>query len=172
MIDPSTREWSAGRERLEAGRELDAEVAEKVFGWRWFLGPGHKAISFQPPLSDGWERPMFHPDSVDVTDRQTEYERFYDWDHCGRRDGRSGLPNYSTDIADAWEIVEHFSSAWFRLEDGWGAPAADRWICWLEQDWTEEDPAGQAPTAPMAICQAALYACERGRPKMPREELG
>lgn len=64
---------------LPAGRELDALIAERIFG--------AKKRIVKWPLED---RLVF-----DWPDNHTCFERY--------------LPNYSTDIGTAWEIIEEFN---------------------------------------------------------------
>lgn len=110
---------------MEAGRELDALIAEKVMGWT------RKGEGWCPP---GWESTFM-------------------------------LSAYSTDIAAAWQVVEHFDrSKWcFDLEafdaageDAWGA----RFVSWeqLHPVFRGYEPREYAATAPLAICKAALNA--------------
>jgi hypothetical protein len=122
--------------KLEPGRELDALVAEKVFHHRV------EGRSVEVPL---------HPTT-------------------GRRMGPSSgmilsleaLPRYSTDIAAAWEIVERLKTTEAFLQ---GENLKLEWLGsgWLlhalrsEDYFSAEDFPG-APTAPLAICLAALKA--------------
>lgn len=115
---------------MKAGRELDALVAEKVFGL---------------------PKKYNYPDSslcVPRTPTLAEVSR-------GFRD-LSGTPCYSTDITAAWLVVEkmHFHYTYLTLQviavrvgakfDGTHFPEMD--MIW-------------ADTAPLAICKAALKAC-------------
>lgn len=64
---------------------------------------------------------------------------------CGNR-----LPNYSTDIASAWAVVEKLAKP---LKVVWTGRV---WVCEVfEEPYSEE-----ADTAPLAICRAALEAVE------------
>jgi hypothetical protein len=126
---------------MEAGSELDALVAEKVMEWN-----GTHDVQY-----------------VDL-------DTWYSWcKNCGKlgEDGEIGHwepgmdqpkgcavpPRYSTDITAAWEVVEKmprlelikypgghfFAGTGYADEDGWEFEA-------------------EAPTAPLAICRAALKA--------------
>lgn len=61
------------------------------------------------------------------------------------------VPNYSTDISAAWEIVEKMSEeicfVLIRYQDGW--------LCDLGHEYDEPD-ISRADTVPMAICLAFL----------------
>ena len=107
--------------KLEAGRELDALVAEQVMGFV-DLGPLQLAdLRYQKPTTDG----------VVVLGR---------------------LPNYSTDIAAAWQVVEKISKLYHveieNFDGGYGVTLDD-----YSQTWE-----AHAPTAPLAISRAALLA--------------
>ncbi len=121
---------------LKPGPELDALIAEKVMEWE--LKPHEN--------KDFW--PFFWIMSVPT----------------GRIDGGIGSWSPSTDIAHAWEVVEKVREAWsnFNLHsaNGWGASFGDIRMLEPELDdvterWT---PVCNAPTAPHAICLAALKA--------------
>lgn len=61
-------------------------------------------------------------------------------------------PEFSTDIRDAWRIVEKMRNPDFRLNrDG-------DWVCWFGGLYTF---GGEGKTAPLAICRAALKALRR-----------
>ena len=140
---------------MNPGRELDALVAEKVMGWKtwkskhghWELGtPGGKPIS-----TFGRRDSSVRYDSVSGK-RVREvlwWEDLYE----------DELPSYSTSIAAAWEVFEWLCKRGddiaevvqltFNVQNGW-------W-CTSER-WTQIDVQGNAPTAPLAICLAALKA--------------
>lgn len=72
----------------------------------------------------------------------------------------ASLPHYSTDIAAAWQIVSHLGAHPLTLTR-YPAQAADaQWYCQVtyERDGWRHWATGQAPTAPLAICRAALAA--------------
>jgi hypothetical protein len=75
-----------------AGRELDAEVAEKVVGI--------KPRKFVPGAEDG----------LDKTD----------WWYFSKNGSHRLVPNYSTNIAAAWEVVEHFGQAGYSVNLSYG----------------------------------------------------
>ena len=120
-------------DQLEAGRELDALVAEKVMGWRikgkdWVDEHGRYqgAVETYWVIADGGPSKGWHP---------------------------------STDIAAAWLVVEKLGWQYvFRLGN-----RDDKWWCVLsvEPDWQLSDNCAEAPTAPLAICRAALAAQSR-----------
>ncbi len=114
---------------MKAGRELDALVAEKVMGW--------KVLSHWD--ADGGIKHLVDHNQCEV--RPAEFKP------------------YSTDISAAWEVVEKLQSEGFHAcvhryvqkNPHWGAQFDKEdldVICGPTQ--------GAAPTAPHAICLAAL----------------
>jgi len=110
-----------------ADRELDALVAEKVMGFEVGIYESYRGITGI---------------SYVCKDKYPS--------------GEFDLPNYSTDIKAAWEVVEKFSDESFELDhfcDG-------VWTCkfrWVD-DEGESEAEAKAKTAPRAICLAALKA--------------
>jgi hypothetical protein len=126
-------------------RELDALVAEKVMGWGWVRTMGgdihNEHIWLMPPEEARRYLPDFRLMKPPV-----------EWREQWRRD----LPHYSTDIAKAWLVVEKMREQAWRLDigsyyqdhHGWSA-CFDNYSTYFRSD---------APTAPRAICLAALKA--------------
>ena len=115
---------------MEAGRELDALVAEKVMERTLMDGLGGTAIRV---VYYGKDTP--HP-----------------------------LPYYSTNIAAAWEVVA-------KIKPDIDGGIAVEWLidggddrAWHTEIWTRGEKYRQycsfAPTAPLAICRAALLATQ------------
>jgi hypothetical protein len=123
-----------------AGRELDAEIARRVFRLHAFTTSG------QTWWPEG-ERDGHCTTNADGTG------------------GRFHLRHYSTDIAAAWQIIEHFQDAgWLvqlRCESDRDNYAAD---FFRFRDDAPDDETGDvfAPTMPLAICRAALAATDDG----------
>jgi hypothetical protein len=129
-------------ETMQAGRELDALVAEKVMGWR--------EVRLRPSNSSRRSGPDYKGYKPDVVAR--------------RRETPCHVPAYSTDIAAAWEVVEAMErrgclvvtrtrgaiSGKPRVEiTGTHPVGRNEWL-------VHED----ADTVPLAICRAALAALE------------
>ena len=114
---------------MKAGRELDALVAEKVMGLRvkW-------ATSY-----DGEP----HPVCPSLTDARAE-----DWEPC---------PWYSTDVADAWEVVERLRQMDYvgLVVKAYPLGLKDQYVASVPGSTTAF---AEAQTAPHAICVAALKA--------------
>ena len=138
-------------DRMEAGRELDALVAERVMDWRWLVSQvsGRRAL-FPPDHAPEWFGRVADG-SEPLTDQ---------WD--------TRLPHYSTDIAAAWQVVEKMRERWpvVRLEvdvEGWrveihtdeGTPSYYRPVA---EDY--------ADTWPLAICRVALKAVAADAPPL------
>jgi len=116
---------------MEAGRELDALVAVEVMEWTRYPNKHGLTVMSRPGA-------MPHHAQIDQH------------------------PNFSTDIAATWEVVEYMGPIPFSLRfqpaDAWRTGDGEvychaHWTCWFEGSvWAE------APTAPLAICRAALLA--------------
>ena len=120
---------------MQPGREMDALVAEKVFGMVPCKDPIGRCVAAQTIPCQCWQYP--------------------DEEYGGE------LKQYSTDIAAAWEVFETLTAEtgdyafaqvhrlW--LEDtnawGWGVSV---------QEWSALHVIGSGATAPEAICRAAL----------------
>lgn len=132
-------------ERMPAGRELDALVAEKVMGRRWFtfirdsylLDPGAAAsICFRGSSWTEGKHAQWDSECGILTD--LKFQR---------------VPDYSTDIAAAWEVVLKMCAD--------GTPPTlnavfGGWHCSFRGHYAtiKNDPR----SAPLAICSAALMA--------------
>lgn len=118
---------------MEPGRELDRLVAEKVMGWVW-----KEQIGALPGCAKSkW---LFNPDGK-IQD----------------------VPYYSTDIADAWLVVEHLSKDrhWFdigRTVRGSIEDVRARVTHWQWTACVDQYIYAHADTAPHAICLSALRA--------------
>jgi hypothetical protein len=123
---------------MEAGREMDALIAEKIFGLAWLRGQYGKYEYLRQ-------------------DDDTKYA-------CakllatGELFPNKTLPKYSTDIAAAWQVVEKMSSR----KDWDEHPVCIVRNYAFKDMWTVElrdyDFDATAETAPLAICRAALLA--------------
>jgi hypothetical protein len=142
---------------LEAGRELDALIAERVMRW-----------------SDVGEKPMYALDGGDTLNGPPArlVQEGTAW-RGTRPDGSEGfLPAYSSDIAAAWLVVEKLGMSVVCSEDGWYAlkpediehstlrGTAFPTIVLVGKEFAYPEP---ADTAPLAICRAALLAVEAPR---------
>ena len=143
-----------------AGRELDALVAERVMGWEWLeraTGNGNNTRkALFAPLSSDWVRFNFDPAKWSPAKPNTE--RFADWNQCceSRQRSTRGVPRYSTDIAAAWQVVEHLlhtRNLTFRIQgDNWFSECISYRARFGGRFFYD------ANSAPEAICRAALQA--------------
>lgn len=116
---------------MQPGRELDAEIARRVFGREVIPGGGYA-----------------HDYSF------TDYPAVE-------------VPHYSTDMAAAWLIVEHFRTRRYNIfpsaECGWQSPPGMPEHA-VTIEWMVDEPAviesvhGAGATMPLTICLVALQA--------------
>ena len=140
---------------MNAGRELDALVAEKVMG----LKPG---VDFGAWPEHEWKRDEDGTVDVFGFDADTHNGPVcvrcgYGYCHhcqkepsapCEKRPRR-----YSTDIAAAWGVVERLAALGNHVAvESWRDSSDARWQVVVY------DKHAYAPTAPLAICLAALKA--------------
>ncbi|MCK9361710.1 hypothetical protein M0Q28_05840 [Patescibacteria group bacterium] len=131
---------------MEAGREMDALVAEKVMGWKaWEETRGEYTHVV-------WQRPGDREPWYGSRDWQRHVGRYrplvkYD----PRRHIERGLSPFSTDISAAWKVVEKMGNFKLLRTD----ITRDHWFCEFNGGW-----GAYAPSAPLAICRAALKSKE------------
>lgn len=135
------------------GRELDALVAEKVMGWKieeryFYLGPedGHwtytldqdRAAKDYTVTTNAGKEPWYVPQLCfnDPTDEWNDWQR---------------VPEFSSSIGAAWEVVEKLKADGRNFKCSWG-----QWF--LAHFSDAELPDGQPESMPHAICLAALKA--------------
>lgn len=147
---------------MEAGRELDALIAERVMGWTdvrhdW---PCEYVVDGWMVAIDEAEQERLELDGRDVVGYEPPRE--------GSRPLLDRVPAYSTDIATAWQVVakmrEHASPRFQSLAlVVW---CYNRTYATFDANaFTEYDPttwveANGEHTTPLAICRAALAAGE------------
>ena len=136
--------------RYEAGRELDARIAEKVMGATWKRHDGATGDWLAFDHADAMLT-QNRPVSLWVLAARTE-RGVQAWPECRA---------YSTDIAAAWLVVEKMRADGFMFRIN--ATADDAGVeTWAARFWTldrDDDFCDRyAATAPHAICLAALAA--------------
>jgi hypothetical protein len=123
------------------GRELDAAIAERLFGWKWLEVESS---------AGGLVRIFRHPELFvyGAWGPKEEPINYYDT-----------LPHYSTDIAAAWLVVEKMQEKRNCLSLTYGIFSGDFVFEWkAEFRMVPKDGIAWADTAPLAICRAALLA--------------
>ena len=142
-------------------RELDAQIAVALFGWRWMKDAESNAVSLWPASGDEDYEPHGHwtHGAEDVTGRESEFTRAPDWDLCGtHRDWRTskrGAAAYSSD----WNDMKLLVDALLRRDcvvamDLVQGLAGASWLVRARSDvfWVF----GNADSLPVAMCAAAL----------------
>lgn len=132
---------------MKPGRELDALVAEKVMGWKRRQCSVFTDIQWLMSLdTDG-------QDVLGVTYRSDAAPIYW-----------QGLPDYSTSIAAAWEVVEkvteHFAARKHRTAE-FGCHQFGRWwkAYWTQVvDTCPPEWHARCDSLPEAICKASLLA--------------
>lgn len=136
---------------MEPGRELDALVAEKVMGWKRLFSDEsvRKIVETSGPISAGGINFLMNLQNSWIIPGEPSPEIIE-------------VPQYSTDIAAAWAVVEKFKSPYHF--DLWRAPyraAEISWSCSFSKSIDARDIVrADAATAAHAICLAALEAMQ------------
>ena len=169
----------------EAGRELDGEVAERVFGWRWMAYPAPNLA--ERPLLAGLVPPeaprrLCAPNGYDALwlPSDASARRFSTWDemHWCDDEWKRGFPRYSTvdgllveqRMAEILAAAQKRGDTWpwpnanylTLVRCGIGAGYAATFAC-VGDEWWEvpaENGGASGETASHAICLAALRALE------------
>lgn len=135
-------------------RDIDVQIAEKVMGWEIFESKyGYYSISIpgeeESRTTNYWDTNIkFDP----ITGKK--FVRPEWWELC------SFIPQYSTNIADAWQVVEKVRELNFSIQITTSVTKG-KWVCeiseWvLSNKWIVVD---EYPAA--AICLAALAAINK-----------
>lgn len=143
---------------MEAGRELDALVAEKVMGWKLFR-VGYCGTDDETPEQGKYEKALDRAgfDSVGwyawTGGKVVLWEDGFTREHC-----------FSTNIADAWGVVNHLMCLGY--DDKWFFQLhydnVELWDASFYKESTSDGGGpemwGTADTPALAICLAALKA--------------
>lgn len=144
----------------EDPRHFDALVAEQVMGWQWFYRTfpprvGHEWATcwWILPQREHWTSEIAEFAPKDLTPGAADLEDLaVNWD--------MHLPRYSTDIRDAWLVVEHLSEThWLELKSpfssgnfytaGFTTSGCSGWNGY-------PDFQANGETAAISICKAAI----------------
>lgn len=124
---------------LEAGRELDALIAEHLFGWTWW----EQFSKHHGGLRKVMMPPQFTNPKGEWRPAAPDTEPWPGWDTIA-----AGPPEFSTDIGTAWQIVEWARAHMSGLQwERFCRPLCENWM--LLRGSAHGD-------APWAICRAAL----------------
>ena len=140
------------------GPELNALVLEKVYGLRKVLVPKLSLpMVFGPTLRN--ENAFPREDSY-LFVNQNNYPQYF-WGHCNDIYQDEGftvqhVPAFSEDIEQAWSVVQTLQPNWL-IDIDW-EPKPKEWYCRLVHNNGDRYLAVSAPTAPHAICLAAIQA--------------
>ena len=130
---------------MKPGRELDALIAEKIMGWEFHNAYAGERYLFPPHLIE------FVQSSISMKSGLMEFVP-------------PAPPYYSTDIKDAWKVIEEMESRKFILRLQSPAYMSYRWTalfqnkCISDDDFIDRANSFHFNTAPLAICNAALMA--------------
>lgn len=126
--------------QMEAGREIDALVAELVMGWTKV----RKASTWESAA-------MIYSGTFVYTIGVTPDQKTNDV-----------IPYHSTDIAAAWQVVEKMRLVGVSM---WIGPHLDNeWAVQIKPSINNYHEFVRADTAPLAICRAALLAVMESTP--------
>ena len=134
---------------------LNAWIAGKYFaqihGTEVFMSASNQDINEAVARKLGWIAPTHKRNSASIYPNGQPFTE-YKW----HRDKKfvDQVPDYCTQIAAAWEIVE-FVKTTKRFVQIWSPMGEKHWVCHIEQNGDLIAGAG-ADTAPMAICLAFL----------------
>jgi hypothetical protein len=115
--------------KMEAGRELDELIAEKIMG----LKPCTFRMTGQISMSTIWN---------------CEHN---DCRNCYPKNQDAPMKSYSTDISSAWEVVNNMSNCLHLKQHGQDG-------VWVAEFCHNPGSQVSGKTAPLAICRAALLA--------------
>lgn len=127
---------------IPAGRELDALVAEKVMGLAYVRRVEGQAA---------WVTGRDWVDPGDYTYGEGKWGTLVLY----------RVPDFSTDIAAAWLVVERMAQSDRNLRLSLDRFGGDPWWCEFADEAYTIGAQAVADTAPLAICRAALAACRQ-----------
>lgn len=136
-------------DKLEAGRELDALVAERVMGWsRWYEDKKDLYPPEGSPENKGWTKRGGIMIQALIPEYSTSIEAAW---RVVEKIKNLGKVEKTTDDGKEWYNIRHeFHIEWLPDSNMWRAG----WYDFRYDDYQCNDI--EAPTAPLAICKAAL----------------
>lgn len=145
---------------MPAGREMDALVAEHIFGYRWVQAPKHDAKGPLPEQGRVLAPPDLPEDMIHWPPIGVVGPHFF-----------TAVHRWSERIESAWKLVEHFRDASprrailndgtyyqprFEIQTGDGGHNGPPFFCAFELPGGIDSRCAWGDTAPLAICRAAL----------------
>jgi hypothetical protein len=145
-------------ERMEAGRELDTLIAEKVM--KLDVRKSESWVGDLTSLGSPGQKVTFIGEFTEEREWVEEGDYFWKDD-----EGASHvLPDYSTDIGAAWQVVEKIvKNNGSTVSFGYSGRIVNRAHVTIDRTTRKDldlDFWVEANTMPLAICRAALLACE------------
>ena len=144
-------------------REIDYLISEKIFGekvgWKRFSGNSYYGVGvYDDWFGSGpaWSATKF-PDTEETAYKPRYWERDgqthqssipKDYQEYGYIEHKHEVPRYTESISDAWTIVEKLGGTFDIMQIGMNE------ILWQAEFLSGSQ--SHAPTAPLAICLAAL----------------
>lgn len=132
----------------EPGRALDREIAEKVFGWKWYAltienGDVRRMLFMPDTIIDWWQR---NYNAIPSKGNELEIEPPPD-----------NFPEYSTSLAAAEEILTHYQEKghWWQINTPTKASPFYRALLW-EKGALRTYGCHKAVSIAHAVCLAAL----------------
>lgn len=135
---------------MQAGREMDALIAEKVTGWKAQHLPGKCDGKYF--IRCGACGAYGHGNCYGNGEGQIQIK-------CGEHVScweKAELPAYSTEIAAAWKIVEKMHMTVYTPGSSYSSGEYDSFSRGLYAAETQDGENGDGDTAPLAVCRAAL----------------
>jgi hypothetical protein len=143
---------------MPAGREMDALVAEKVMGLNVSWWSIHHVSDYE---GDGPFRSLHSADEIMLPDQDGDMPVLQTFTRGDNYVMWNVTPFYSTDIAAALQVVEKLTENFYidiGIDSSGTQVQLDRFN---GEDWTFGESI-EAPTAPLAICRAALLTTLEG----------
>lgn len=137
------------KKKLEPGRYLDALVGEKAMDGKWIRFSDADYPDPDEPDNRVHAFLVVRPDDIESFIGGTRGKPNYvlDTGECVR-DRFSWVPRYSEKMEDAFQVLDKLGLVLGRVGDQWAAAVSPSCLCGQEVEL--------APTAPLAICAAAL----------------
>ena len=137
---------------MDAGIELDRQIAERVMGLR--VEVTQEECSTYTPGAQWVDGGEYHEVDVHWAIPPARYQAWLDKEDDG--DGEWYLKPYSSDISAAWEVLTRFR--WWELATSSRKVGEYKCVVWGEGLTSQTGSVWDATTPELAICLAALNA--------------